>query len=116
MNKMLKCKIHRAIVTDADLHYEGSITIDRSLMDMAGIQPFEMVSVLNINNGERIETYAMPGETGSGEICMNGAAARRFMPGDLVIILATVWLPEEESGEHHPRIIRVDERNRPMTS
>jgi len=114
MINVLKCKLHRATVTEADLNYEGSITIDRELMDSAGIHPFEMVHVLNINNGERIETYTIEGKAGSGQICMNGAAARKFLPGDLVIILATIQIPESEIRNHSPKIICLNSRNKPI--
>jgi aspartate 1-decarboxylase len=114
MINVLKCKLHRATVTEADLNYDGSITIDRELMDEAGIHPFEMVHVLNINNGERIETYAIAGPAGSGQICMNGAAARKFLPGDLIIVLATKLIPESDIREHKPKIICLNSRNKPI--
>jgi len=109
---MLKSKIHRATVTDANLQYEGSITIDPELLEAADILPYEMVHVLNINNGARFETYAIGGERGSGEICINGAAARLASKGDLVIILTYQGLTEEEVREHKPKLIYVDRENR----
>jgi len=107
---MLKSKIHRATVTAANLHYEGSITIDRELMRAADILPFEQVQVLDINNGSRLTTYAIEG--GPGEVCINGAAARLVSPGDLVIILSYCHLPEEKLASYRPRLVLVDERNR----
>ncbi|MDW8047991.1 MAG: aspartate 1-decarboxylase, partial [Chloroflexota bacterium] len=89
---MLSGKIHRAIVTDANLHYEGSITLDPDLMDAAGILPYEQVHVLDVTNGARLETYAIRGERGSGEVCINGAAAHLIHRGDIVIILTYRWM------------------------
>ncbi|MGI5891715.1 MAG: aspartate 1-decarboxylase [Bacillota bacterium] len=109
---MLKSKIHRAIVTEANLNYVGSITIDEALMAAADIHEMEKVQVLNINNGTRIETYAMPGPAASGQICLNGAAARLFHPGDLVIILTYCWIDEKELDTLDRRIIHVDENNK----
>ena len=109
---MLKSKIHRATVTAADLNYEGSLTIDRDLMDQANILPYEVVKVYNINNGERFETYAIEGERGKGEICLNGAAARKGHHGDLVIITTFVDLEENEIQRHKPIVVHVDQRNR----
>lgn len=111
MRTMLKGKIHRATVTEANVDYEGSITLDPLLMDAAGIVPFEQVHVLDINNGSRLTTYAIEGEQGSGVVCINGAAARLANQGDLVIILAYDLLTEEEVGEHKPRLVYVNERN-----
>lgn len=110
---MLKSKIHRATVTAADLHYEGSLTIDAQLMELARILPYEMVYVYNVNNGERFETYAIPGEPGSGVICLNGAAARKGAPGDLLIIATFAAYDAAELQEHQPVIIQVDACNRP---
>jgi aspartate 1-decarboxylase len=115
MRTMLKSKIHRARVTDANIDYEGSITIDSRLMAAADIVPYEQVHVLNINNGARFNTYAIEGKAGSGEICLNGAAARLVVKGDLVIILTYTNVPEEEVKGHHPRIVHVDEKNRIVT-
>ena len=105
-------KIHRATVTQADLHYVGSITIDEDLLEAAGILPFEKVEVYDITNGNRLATYALPGERGSGVIGMNGAAARLVQPGDLVIIVAYGLFDEEEARRHQPRVVLVDEENR----
>lgn len=112
MRTMLKSKIHRATVTQADLHYVGSITIDRDLMEAADILPYEQVHVLDVDNGSRLETYAIEGERGRGEICINGAAARLVSPGDIVLILSYQALPEEEARRVVPKIIHVDKANR----
>ena len=114
MRTMLKGKIHRARVTDANLNYEGSITIDTLLMEAADILPYEMVHVLDIDNGARFETYAIDGERGSGEICINGAAARLVAKGDLVIILAYEVVSDEEARSAKPRLVYVDENNEPL--
>jgi aspartate 1-decarboxylase len=111
MRNMLKSKIHRATVTDANIDYEGSITIDRKLMAEADILPYEQVHVLNINNGARFSTYAIQGEEGSGEICLNGAAARLAAKGDLVIILTYCDVSEEEARDYKPRLVYVDAKN-----
>ncbi len=110
--KMLKSKIHRAVVTGADLHYEGSVTIDRELMDAADIIPYEAVTIWNVTNGNRFETYAIEGEPGSGVICINGAAARMVAPKDLVIIASFVGMDDAEARSHEPRLVFVDEENR----
>ena len=112
MRTMLKSKIHRARVTQVDLDYEGSITIDRSLMEAADILPFERVEVLNINNGARFSTYAIEGEADSGIIGVNGAAARLAITGDLVIILSYCQVPYDEAVRITPTIVRVDSENR----
>lgn len=112
MRTMLKSKIHRATVTEANINYEGSITIDAELMRAADMLEFEQVHVLDINNGARLTTYAIPGEPGSGVICINGAAARLVGEGDLVIILAYDQLSEEEARDHRPRLVYVDAHNR----
>lgn len=112
MRIMLKSKIHRARVTRANLNYEGSITIDRELMEAADILPYEKVQVLDINNGARLETYAIEG--GPGEICINGAAARLIAEGDLVIILSYRLVPEEEASRHLTKLVYVDSENRPV--
>ena len=109
---MLRCKIHRATVTEANVDYEGSITIDRDLMDTAGIAEFEQVHVLDIDNGARLTTYAIEGHRGSGVICLNGAAARLINRGDLVIILAYDQVPESEVRDHKPTLVYVDADNR----
>lgn len=112
MRTMLKSKIHRVRVTEVDLDYEGSITIDRALMEAADILPFEKVDVLNINNGARFSTYAIEGEEDSGIIGINGAAARLAMQGDLVIIVSYCHVPEKEARAVNPTIVRVDDQNR----
>jgi aspartate 1-decarboxylase len=109
---MMKSKIHRATVTQADLNYEGSLTIAQELMQAADILPYEMVHVYNISNGERFETYAIEGEAGSGVICLNGAAARKGAPGDLIIITTYATYEAAELMEHHPKVVLVDKRNR----
>ena len=111
MRIMLKSKIHRATVTQADINYEGSITIDTDLMEAADILPYEKVQVLDIDNGSRLETYAIEGKAGSGVICMNGAAARLVHPGDKVIILTYHDVPEEQARENHPIVVNVDAKN-----
>jgi aspartate 1-decarboxylase len=110
--RLLKSKIHRATVTEAELHYEGSITIDLDLMEAADIVEHEQVDVYNVTGGERFTTYAIPGEPGSGIICINGAAAHLARPGDLVIVASYADYEPEELREHEPRIVLVDERNR----
>ncbi len=109
---MLKSKIHRATVTRTDLQYEGSINIDPLLMEAANIFEHEQVHVWDVTNGNRLMTYAIPGERGSGDICLNGAAARMVSEGDLVIIASYVLLPEAEAKEHKPILVQVDEKNR----
>jgi aspartate 1-decarboxylase len=110
--KMLKSKIHRATVTGADLHYEGSVTIDSLLMEAADIIPYEAVCVWNVTNGNRLETYAITGEPGSGVICLNGAAARLVAPQDLVIIASYVNMSNAEALVHQPKLVFVDDKNR----
>lgn len=110
---MLKSKIHRAVITDADIHYQGSITIDRRLMDLANLVSYEKVSVWDLDNGKRLETYVIEGERDSGDICMNGAAARLVHKGDLVIIASFISVPDSKAAHHHPSIVFVDEDNRP---
>jgi aspartate 1-decarboxylase len=109
MRNMLKSKIHRATVTGADINYEGSIAIDTRLMEAADILPFEQVAVLNINSGARFETYAIKGE--KGEICINGAAARLAVKGDMVIILTYQQMKEEEAQTYLPKLVHVDSNN-----
>jgi aspartate 1-decarboxylase len=110
--KLLRGKIHRATVTGADLHYEGSVTIDQELMDRCDLLDHEAVHVWNVTNGERFETYAIPGRRGSGVICVNGAAAHKVRKGDLVIIAAFSWMDEKEARSWKPRVVFVDEKNR----
>ena len=109
--KLLKSKIHRATVTRSDLNYEGSIAVDASLLEAADIQPFESVHVWNVSNGSRLETYAIAAESGSGEICLNGAAARLAHAGDIVIVASFAWLDEHEAATAHPRLVFVDPAN-----
>ncbi len=109
---MMKSKIHRATVTQAELNYEGSLTIPAELMRAADILPYEMVHVYNISNGERFETYALQGEAESGVICLNGAAARKGAPGDLIIITTYATYEAAELERHQPKVILVDEHNR----
>ncbi len=111
---LLRSKIHRARVTQADLDYEGSIAIDEDLLELADIAPFEKVEIYDITNGNRIETYAIIGPRGSGEICVNGAAARLVLPNDLIIICCYGLFGEEEIRGHKARIVLVDENNRPV--
>lgn len=113
MNRvMLKSKIHRATVTDADLHYVGSITIDPDLLEAADIREFEQVAVVDIDNGARFETYTIAGERGSGEIKVNGAAARLVHTGDLVIVISYASYSDEEMESYSPRVVHVDRSNR----
>ena len=112
MRTMLKSKIHRAHVTGADLDYEGSITLDPILIEAADLLPFELVHVLDITNGARLETYVIEGERGKGEVVINGAAAHLVHKGDLVIILAYASVSEEEAPHQLPKLIYVDEENR----
>ncbi|GAB4259356.1 MAG: aspartate 1-decarboxylase [Deferrisomatales bacterium] len=112
MRSMLKGKIHRATVTGADLHYEGSITIDAELMEAADIVPYEEVHIYNVTNGERFQTYAIPGVAGGGEICLNGAAAHKATAGDLIIIACYALAGPEEARSWKPRLVFVDAANR----
>jgi len=109
---LLKSKIHRAQVTHTNLHYEGSISIDKALMEAAHLLPHEQVHVLNLSNGVRIETYVIPEKENTGIIGINGAAARFFYQGDSVIILSYAWMEPEEARGHEPIIVHVDEKNR----
>ena len=111
---LLKGKIHRATITQCDLNYEGSISVDSALMERAGILPHEQVDVLNINNGERFTTYAIPAAAGSGIIGVNGAAARLAQKGDLVIIVAYARMEEAEAKSFQPRVLLVDANNKPQ--
>ena len=115
MRAMLKSKIHRATVTDADLNYVGSITIDRDLLDAADMRPYEHVHVVDINNGARFETYTIEGPRGSGTICVNGAAARLVQPGDLVIVLSYAQFEEASLDGFEPVVVTVDARNRQVS-
>lgn len=114
LRTFLHAKIHSARVTDAQLHYRGSITIDEDLLKASGIMPLELVQVVNINTGARFETYVITGEAGSGTICLNGAAARLAQPGDKVIIMAYGQMDAQEAARHQATIVHVDENNRPV--
>jgi aspartate 1-decarboxylase len=109
---LLKSKIHRATITEANINYQGSMTIDQDLMEAADIIPFEQIQVYNIANGERFATYALEGPRGSGVICLNGAAARKGVIGDLIIIATYAALDEKELGNFEPKIVQVDAHNR----
>jgi len=110
---MLKAKIHRATVTDCNIDYEGSITVDSTLLESAQIRPYEKVSIADINNGERFETYVLPGEPDSGVMCVNGAAARKVQVGDLIILFGYGYLREAEvADDYAPTVVLVDAANR----
>ncbi|MFE9582697.1 aspartate 1-decarboxylase [Nocardia sp. NPDC006044] len=114
LRTMMKSKIHRATVTHADLHYVGSVTVDQDLLDAADLLEGEQVCIVDIDNGARLETYVIAGERGSGVIGINGAAAHLVHPGDLVILIAYGQLNEQEIAEYEPKVVFVDERNRPV--
>jgi len=114
IRQLLKSKIHRATVTEACVDYIGSITIDTELMEMADVVPYEKVLVADIDNGARLETYAIEGPAGSGVVCMNGAAARLVTKGDRVIIMTFASYDDDEARMHRPRIVFVDDDNRPV--
>ena len=111
---LMKSKIHRATITSADLHYEGSLTLDRELMAAADLVEFEEIHVVNVHNGQRFTTYVIPGAPGSGVVQLNGAAARLGMPGDLVILIAYGEAEEAEVAAHRPAVVFVDSANRPV--
>jgi aspartate 1-decarboxylase len=112
---LCKSKIHRATVTGADLNYEGSLTVDRALMDAADMRPYERVQVVNVNNGARLETYLIPGAPNSGVVQLNGAGARLGAPGDIVILMTYAEFDEAElTNDYAPRVVFVDEANRPL--
>ena len=114
--RMMKSKVHRATVTDADVHYVGSITIDRDLMDAADLLEWEQVAVVDVDNGARLETYVIPGERGSGAICLNGAAAHLIHPGDRVIVISYCDVDDAEVADGwQPRIVHVDTANRQIS-
>jgi aspartate 1-decarboxylase len=110
---MFKGKLHRLTVTEADLYYEGSITIDVELLEASGILAYEKVQVVNVNNGARLETYTIPGVRGGRVVCMNGPAARLCAPGDEIIVIAYAEMTPEEAAEHQPRVVVVDRNNNP---
>lgn len=112
---MFKSKLHQMKVTEANLHYEGSITIDKELLDESGILPYEKVQVVNITNGARLETYTIPGEAGSRVCCLNGAAARKTQVGDRVIIISYAEMTPEEAQDFKPKVVIMDENNDPKT-
>lgn len=112
LRTMFHAKIHRATVTEADLHYVGSVTVDQDLLDAAGILPGELVSIVDITNGARLETYTIAGQRASGVIGINGAAAHLISPGDLVILIAYAQLEDAEARTYQPKIVHVDEQNR----
>jgi aspartate 1-decarboxylase len=116
MRTMLRGKIHRATVTGADLHYEGSVTIDVELLERADIIPYQQVDIWNVTNGERFQTYALAGQRGSGVVCINGAAAHKAKKGDLVIIASFGPMTEEKARAWEPRCVFVDAKNRPVES
>lgn len=109
---LMKSKIHRATVTSADLHYEGSLTVDENLLDAADLLPHEEVQVVNVNNGNRFSTYVIPGPRGSGVMQLNGAAARLGLPGDVIILISYGVYSADEAERHSPRVVHLDERNR----
>ncbi|AIE60518.1 aspartate 1-decarboxylase [Bacillus methanolicus] len=109
---MMNAKIHRARVTEANLNYVGSITIDEDILDAVGMVPNEKVQIVNNNNGARFETYIIPGQRGSGVVCLNGAAARLVQEGDVVIIISYVLVPEEKVKTHKPKVAIMDEKNK----
>ncbi|MCW9705429.1 aspartate 1-decarboxylase [Fodinibius salsisoli] len=113
---MFKSKLHQMKVTEANLHYEGSITIDKELLDEAGILPYEKVQVVNITNGARLETYTIPGDAGSRICCLNGAAARKTQVGDRIIVISYAEMTPEEAESFKPKVVIVDENNNPKTT
>lgn len=113
---MLRSKIHRVTVTGADLEYEGSLTLDETLIEAAGMLPYEQIMVSNLQNGERFETYVIPGPRGSGVVCLNGPTARKGMVGDQIIIFCYEYYSQDELINYKPMIVKVDEKNRVMHS
>ena len=109
--RMMKSKIHRATVTDANLHYVGSVTVDRDLMEAADLRPYEQVAIVDIDNGNRLETYVIEGVAGSGDLCLNGAAARLVQPGDKVILISYGDYADEELDDYEPTVVHVDTAN-----
>ena len=112
---LMKSKLHRGTITAANLHYVGSITIDADLMDAADLLPNEKVQVVDIDNGARLETYVIAGERGSGDLCLNGAAARLVQPGDKIIVISYGTYTDAEAQQHEPTVLLLDDRNRPQT-
>jgi aspartate 1-decarboxylase len=115
LRTMMKSKIHRATVTQADLHYVGSVTVDADLLDAADLLPGEQVAIVDITNGARLETYVIPGERGSGVLGINGAAARLVQPGDLVILISYAQMDNAQARSYQPRVVHVDADNRVIT-
>ena len=111
---MMKSKLHRARVTDADLEYEGSLTIDEDLMRLSDIVPYEQIKIYNVNNGARFDTYAIPGPAGRGDICLNGAAARMGAKGDRIIVVTYAYFDEIERLHHKPTVVLLDSNNKPL--
>jgi aspartate 1-decarboxylase len=114
MLTMFKSKLHHLHVTEADLYYEGSITIDTALLELAGLLPYEKVQVVNVNNGNRLETYTIPGPKGSRIVCMNGPAARLTSVGDRIIVISYAQMSPDEAKQHKPKIVVVDKNNDPV--
>jgi aspartate 1-decarboxylase len=114
MLTMFKSKLHHLHVTEADLYYEGSITIDTELLELAGLLPYEKVQVVNVNNGNRLETYTIPGPKGSRIVCMNGPAARLTSVGDRIIVISYAQMSPDEAKQHKPKIVVVDKNNDPV--
>lgn len=112
LRTLMKSKLHRATITEANLHYVGSVTIDAELMELADLLPHEQVQVVDVDNGARLETYVIPGERGSGVLCLNGAAARLVQPGDRVIVISYATFTDAEAREHVPTVVVCDEANR----
>ena len=111
---MFKSKLHQLTVTEANLYYEGSITIDTELLEIANLRPYEKVQIVNNNNGERLETYIIPGPAGSRVVCLNGAAARKAQVGDSIIVISYAQMTPEEAEKHKPTIVLVDKNNNPV--
>ena len=114
LSVFLKAKLHHLTVTAAELNYQGSLTLDPDFMEMVGLRQFEKILVANLENGERFETYAIPGRPGSGEVCLNGAAAHKGKVGDRLIVMSWCEATEAETASHMPRVVRFDARNRPV--
>lgn len=112
LRKMLRSKVHRATITDANLEYEGSLTLDQDLLDAAGILEYEQVMVSNLNNGERFETYVIHGKRGSGTVCLNGPTARKGVTGDRIVIFCYEYYNEQELKTYRPVVVKVDEKNK----
>ena len=116
LRTLMKSKLHRATITGANLHYVGSVTLDEDLMEAADLLPNEKVQIVDIDNGARLETYVIPGPRGSGDVCLNGAAARLVQPGDRVIVISYAVFNDAEARAHVPTVVVCDERNRPTAT